>query len=77
VTFVYERDAGRAVAIVDEVTGPETGPVCSLDKRYVDEQPKGLRPDVLDAWHPLRAKAEEQGLRLCLRACLRRFDAPA
>jgi zinc D-Ala-D-Ala carboxypeptidase len=66
VTFVYDRVAGRAVAIVAEVTGPETGPVCSLDKRYVDEQPKGLRPDVLDAWHRLRAKAEEQGLRLCL-----------
>lgn len=66
VTFVYERIAGRAVAIVEEVVGPETGPVCSLDDRYVDEQPRGLRPDVLDAWERLRATAEEHGIGLCL-----------
>jgi zinc D-Ala-D-Ala carboxypeptidase len=66
VTFVYERVAGRAVAIVEEVTGRETGPVCSLDDRYVDEQPKGLRPYVLDAWHRLRAAADEHGVGLCL-----------
>ncbi|HEV7978582.1 D-alanyl-D-alanine carboxypeptidase family protein [Amycolatopsis sp.] len=49
-----------------EVPGPETGPVCPLDKRYVDEEPQGPRPDVLDGWKRLRAKAETQGVRLCV-----------
>lgn len=65
-TFAYDRVAGRPAAILEEVPGPETGPVCPLDKRYVDEQPEGLRPDVLDAWHRLRAAAGEQGVRLCV-----------
>ncbi|MGH3588766.1 MAG: D-alanyl-D-alanine carboxypeptidase family protein, partial [Pseudonocardia sp.] len=42
------------------------GPPCPLDGRYVDEQPKGLRPDVLEAWHRLRAAARQQGVQLCL-----------
>lgn len=57
---------GRPVAVIEDVPGPETGPVCPLDERYVDEQPDGLRPDVLSAWKRLRAKAGEQGVRMCL-----------
>jgi hypothetical protein len=66
VAFAYERVAGWPVAILEQVVGPETGPVCPLDQRYVDEQPEGLRPDVLDAWHRLRANAGEQGVQLCM-----------
>jgi hypothetical protein len=66
VTLVHDRIAGRPVAVVEEIAGPETGPVCPLDERYVDEQPRGLRPDVLDAWLRLRAEAGEHGVRLCV-----------
>jgi D-alanyl-D-alanine carboxypeptidase len=66
VTFAYDRIAGRPVAVVEDVPGPETGPVCPLDERYVDEQPEGLRRDALDAWRRLRAGATDQGTRLCL-----------
>jgi hypothetical protein len=62
----YDRVAGRPTAILEEIPGPETGSACSLDEWYVDEQPEGLRPDVLDAWHRLQAKAGEQGVPLCL-----------
>lgn len=66
VTLAYDRVAGRPAAILEEVPGPETGPACPLDMRYVDEEPGGLRQDVLDAWHRLRATAGEQGVRLCV-----------
>jgi D-alanyl-D-alanine carboxypeptidase len=65
-TFFYEQVTGRPVAIVEEIVGPETGPVCPRGERYVDEEPKGLRPHVLEAWHRLRAEAEEHGVQLCL-----------
>lgn len=64
--YRYERVAGRPVAIVAEVPGPETGPVCPLDERYVDEQPRRLRPDVLGAWRRLHTEAKRQGIELCL-----------
>ena len=66
VTIFYERVGGRALAVLEDVTGPETGPVCPLDKRYVDEPPKGLRPGVLDAWHRLRTEAGKHGVQLCV-----------
>jgi zinc D-Ala-D-Ala carboxypeptidase len=59
-----ERVAGRPLAILEEVPGPDTGPVCPLDGRYVDEQPRGLRPDVLRAWRRLRTEATRQGREL-------------
>lgn len=65
-TFVYERVNGRAKAVVEDVPGPDTGPVCPIDKRYVDEKPEGLRPDVADAFRQLRAEAEQQGVQLCV-----------
>ena len=64
--LAYDRVAGVPAAILEEIPGPETGPVCSLDERYVDEQPKGLAPAVLVAWNRLRALAGEQGVRLCV-----------
>jgi hypothetical protein len=66
VTLVHDRVPGHPVAIVEEIPGPEAGPVCALDERYADEQPTGLRPDVLDAWHRLQAAAGEHGVQLCL-----------
>lgn len=65
-TFAYDRVNGRAAAVVEDVPGPDTGPVCPLDKRYVDEKPEGLRPDVADAFRRLRAEAEQQGVKLCV-----------
>ncbi|MFF5985502.1 D-alanyl-D-alanine carboxypeptidase family protein [Prauserella flavalba] len=64
--FARERVPGLASPILDEVVGPRTGPVCALDARYVNEEPRGLRPDVLAAWHRLRTEADQQGVRLCL-----------
>lgn len=66
VKLAYERVAGQSLAILEEVPGPRTGPVCPVDKRYVDEEPGGLRPDVLAAWQRLRAAASAQGVQLCL-----------
>lgn len=66
VTLAYDRVAGQPAAVLEEIPGPETGPVCPLDERYVDEKPDGLRPDVLDAWRRLRAAAGEQGVTLCV-----------
>lgn len=57
---------GRPVALVEETVGPDTGPPCPVDARYVDEDPRGLRPDVLAAWQRLRAAADAAGVRLCL-----------
>jgi zinc D-Ala-D-Ala carboxypeptidase len=64
--FAQSRIAGQPAAILEEVPGPDGGQACSLDAWYVDEQPEGLRPDVVDAWKRLRAGAGEQGVRLCL-----------
>ncbi|AXB49125.1 peptidase M15 [Amycolatopsis albispora] len=66
VTFGEDPVAGRAEAILAEVPGPETGPVCPLDKRYVDEQPAGLRPDVQAGFDRLRSAAQAQGVQLCV-----------
>lgn len=66
VTITYDRMAGQPVGILEHTVGPETGPPCPIDNRYVDEPPDGLRQDVLEAWNRLRAKAEEQGVRLCV-----------
>ncbi|RZQ62538.1 peptidase M15 [Amycolatopsis suaedae] len=64
--LTVDRAAGRAEFVVDYVPGPTTGPQCSLDQRYVDEQPEGLRPDVLEAWNRLRSAAEAAGVKLCV-----------
>ena len=54
---------GRAQAVVEDVPGPATGPVCALDERYVDERPDGLPPAVLSAWRSLVRAADVD---LCL-----------
>ena len=65
-TLVFDRHPGKPLAILEEVAGAPDGPNCSIDARYFDEDPDGLRPDVLEAWLKLRAKASEQGIKLCL-----------
>jgi len=65
-TLVFDRHPGKPLAIVEEVPGPPDGPQCRIDARYFDEEPEGLRPEVLQAWQQLRAKASEQGVHLCL-----------
>ncbi|MEC3981324.1 D-alanyl-D-alanine carboxypeptidase family protein [Amycolatopsis sp. H20-H5] len=65
-TLIHEPVPGQAAAVVDEVPGEETGPVCPLDKRYVDEKPEGLRQDVLAGFTRLREAAGKQGVRLCV-----------
>ncbi|MFC4852309.1 D-alanyl-D-alanine carboxypeptidase family protein [Actinophytocola glycyrrhizae] len=58
--------AGRGTPVIEDVPGPDTGPVCPVDERYVDEEPAGLRDDVLAAWRALRSAAQESGVPLCL-----------
>ncbi|RZS36383.1 D-alanyl-D-alanine carboxypeptidase-like protein [Herbihabitans rhizosphaerae] len=65
-SLAHEKVAGQAEAVLVEVPGPETGSPCPLDARYVDEQPNGLRADVLDAWHRLREAARNRQVPLCL-----------
>jgi LAS superfamily LD-carboxypeptidase LdcB len=74
VVLAYDRVVGRPLAIVEEIPGPETGPACPLDERYVDEPPERLRPDALDAWLRLRGAAGEHGVLLCLHDGKRSVD---
>ncbi len=64
--FAYEPVAGRGIAVVEDVPGPDNGPVCALDERYVDEEPDGLRDDVHAAWQRLTAAAQQDGVHLCV-----------
>ena len=66
VPLAVETVAGRSKPVLADVPGPETGPVCPVDARYVDEAPDGLRPDVLTAWRQLRTAAEKDGVRMCV-----------
>jgi zinc D-Ala-D-Ala carboxypeptidase len=66
VRFAQDPVGGRPVAVVEDVPGPETGPVCPVDARYVNESPEGLRADVLAAWRRLRAEADKNGVQLCV-----------
>ena len=64
--LVNDPMTGRPVALIEGIPGPETGPVCPLDERYVNEAPEGLRADVLTAWNELVAKAGSQGVEMCV-----------
>lgn len=64
VAFGKDPLAGRPVALIEGIPGAETGPVCPIDERYVDEAPGGLRADVLAAWNELVAKAGD--VKLCV-----------
>ncbi|WP_246170870.1 D-alanyl-D-alanine carboxypeptidase family protein [Pseudonocardia hierapolitana] len=66
VVLVWDRVVGRPLAIVEEMPGPETGPDCPLDARYVDEPPDRMPPDTLAAWQRLRTAAGGDGVQLCL-----------
>lgn len=62
----YDRQAGAPTYQIEGVVGPDGGPACSADERYVDEDPGGLRDDVLDAFRKLRAEAGRRNVVLCL-----------
>ncbi|WP_143231192.1 D-alanyl-D-alanine carboxypeptidase family protein [Actinosynnema sp. ALI-1.44] len=62
----YERLSGQATYDINGVVGPETGSTCPTDKRYVDEQPTGLRDDVLAAFQQLKTEAKKQNITMCL-----------
>nr|WP_245193347.1 D-alanyl-D-alanine carboxypeptidase family protein [Amycolatopsis alba] len=64
--FAVKQVSGHPLAILEEVPGPDTGPTCAVDKRYVDEATSGMRPDVIEAWNTLRAKAKAQNVELCV-----------
>lgn len=66
VPLAVEVVGGRGLAVLEDVPGPESGPECPVDSRYVDEEPDGLRPDVLAAWRELRAAAERDGVLACV-----------
>lgn len=65
-TLVNDPTTGRPAALIEGIPGPETGPVCPLDQRYVNEAPDGLRADVLAAWNEVVAQAEAQSVQLCV-----------
>ena len=58
VPLAVEPVAGTGKPVLADVPGPDTGPECPVDARYVDEAPEGLRPDVLAAWRELSAAAD-------------------
>lgn len=58
VPFAVEPVAGAGKAVLEDVPGPDTGPECPVDARYVDEEPDGLRADVRAAFDELRAAAD-------------------
>lgn len=62
----YDVVDGQATYQIEAVDGPETGPPCPVDKRYLDKAPTGLRDDVLAAYNDLRAKAAAEKVTLCL-----------
>ena len=66
VPLAVEQTAGTPRAVLEDVPGPDTGPECPVDARYVDEEPDGLRDDVLAAWLDLRAAAEGDGVAMCV-----------
>jgi len=62
----YKLVGGEPTYQVEGVVGPDSGPQCPVDKRYVDEPPTGLRDDVLAAYRDLKAKAAAEKITLCL-----------
>jgi LAS superfamily LD-carboxypeptidase LdcB len=62
----YDRSAGQPTYDINGVVGPDTGSTCPVDKRYVNEDPKGLRDDVLAAYETLKTKATAEKVTLCL-----------
>lgn len=49
-----------------DTPGPETGPKCATNADYVDEQPTGLRSDVITAWRNVEKYANADGIIVCL-----------
>ncbi|WP_158886762.1 D-alanyl-D-alanine carboxypeptidase family protein [Amycolatopsis anabasis] len=61
-----EARPGQPLPVWEGIPGPDGGTVCPLDKRYADEPPNGLRPDVAEAFTRLRAAAGAQQITLCV-----------
>lgn len=57
--------AGVAPANPD-TPGPDSGPPCPANSKYVNEKPTGLRTDVIAAWQKAVSTAADQGITLCL-----------
>lgn len=49
-----------------DTAGPETGPKCATNAEYVDEQPTGLRSDVVTGWRAIEKAANADGVIVCL-----------
>jgi hypothetical protein len=49
-----------------DAPGPQTGPACPADAKYVNEAPTGLRSDVITAWQRAVSTARAKGITLCL-----------
>jgi hypothetical protein len=62
----YDRFAGVPTYDINGVVGPDTGPTCPIDKRYINEDPKGLRDDVFAAFQTLKTKAAAENITFCL-----------
>jgi len=56
----------NAAPVSPETPGPETGPKCAANAAYVDEQPTGLRSDVIRAWRNVEKYANADGIIVCL-----------
>lgn len=56
----------NAAPVSPDTPGPETGPKCATNATYVDEQPTGLRSDVIKAWRNVEKYANADGIIVCL-----------
>lgn len=49
-----------------DTPGPEGGRDCATDAQYVDEDPTGLRSDVIAGWRAIEKSANADGVIVCL-----------
>jgi D-alanyl-D-alanine carboxypeptidase len=56
----------NAAPVSPETPGPQTGPKCATNAAYVDEQPTGLRSDVIRAWRNVEKYANADDIIVCL-----------
>lgn len=49
-----------------DTPGPEGGRACATDAQYVDEDPTGLRSDVITGWRSIEKAANADGVIVCL-----------
>lgn len=56
----------NAPAASPDTPGPEGGRACATDAQYVDEDPTGLRSDVVTGWRSIEKAANADGVIVCL-----------